>query len=61
MIGVNCIGVGGTGLEYEKSSMSVAPDDIQVEPLYESLEVDVYEIDPKHTKYYRNEFPALRD
>ena len=61
MIGVNRIGVDGNGLEDEKSSMVVGPDGIQLEPLFESSELDAYDIDLMHTKKYRDEFPTLRD
>ena len=61
MLGVNRVGVDGNGLEYEKSSMVVTPSGEVMKPIFESLELDLYEINPDETLRYRNEFPTLRD
>lgn len=61
LIGVNRVGVDGNGLEYEKSSMVVTPSGEVMAPIHESLELNIYEIDPSETLRYRDEFPTLRD
>ena len=61
LFGVNRIGTDGNGLEYEKSSMVVTPSGEVMKPIFESLELDLYEINPDETLRYRNEFPTLRD
>jgi predicted amidohydrolase len=61
MIGVNRIGQDGNGLQYEKSSLIVGPDGMIIDPVYSSLEMDVYAIDAAETMHYRESFPTIRD
>lgn len=61
MVGVNRVGCDGNGLQYEKSSMVVAPDGVVTNPIYSNHELDIYEIDPQETQAYRKKFPTLRD
>lgn len=61
LFGVNRVGVDGAGLKYEKSSMVVTPSGEVMAPIHQSLELDIYEIDPGETTRYRDAFPTLRD
>ncbi len=61
VFGVNRVGVDGNGLQYEKSSMVVAPDGNVLQPVHSESEMDIYEIDPSLVGKYRNEFPTVRD
>lgn len=61
MIGVNRIGQDGNGLLYEKSSLIIGPDGTTIDPVYSSLELDIYDIDADETTRYRGSFPTVRD
>lgn len=61
VLGVNRIGRDGNGLDYEKSSMVVAPNGSLREPLSSSRELDVYDVDPAEVVSYRATFPTVRD
>lgn len=61
VFGVNRIGTDGNGLQYEKSTLVVAPDGSLVVPEETGREMDVYLIDSEEVKRYREEFPTVRD
>jgi len=61
MFGVNRTGVDGNNLQYEKSSMAVAPDGVVLVPTITADEMDIYDIEPTETVRYRAEFPTVRD
>lgn len=61
VFGVNRIGTDGRGLQYEKSSMAVAPDGTVLEPVLAGTELDIYDLDPAETARYRAVFPTVRD
>jgi omega-amidase len=61
VLGVNRIGTDGNGLSYEKSSLVVAPDGTLLAPVFASLEMDIFEIDPAESLRYREAFPIVRD
>jgi len=61
VLGVNRIGTDGNGLQYEKSTMAVAPDGAVLAPVFFTDEIDIYDIDPDETNRHRTEFPTVRD
>ena len=61
MLGVNRIGIDGSGLVYEKSTLAVAPDGTLLQPVMAGEELDIFDIDPEAAARYRAEFPTVRD
>lgn len=61
VFGVNRIGTDGNGLQYEESSMTVAPDGAVLKPVFTDTEIAVYDIDQTETAKYREAFPTVRD
>lgn len=61
VFGVNRIGMDGNGLQYEKSSIVVAPDGTVLDPAIPGAELDIYDIDSSETDRYRAGFPTVRD
>ncbi|MDD5298988.1 MAG: hypothetical protein PHD65_00680 [Gallionella sp.] len=61
VFGVNRVGTDGNGLQYEESSMAIAPDGLVLEPIYSDAEIAVYDIDQAETERYREAFPTVRD
>lgn len=61
MLGVNRTGTDGNQLAYAKSTMAVAPDGSQLDPIVRGEELDIYDIDPLEAARYRAEFPTVRD
>ena len=61
VFGVNRTGSDANGLQYQKSSIAVAPDGTLLEPVIAGSELDIYEFDPDDVVTYRSSFPTLRD
>lgn len=61
VIGVNRTGVDGNGLQYEMSSMAVAPDGTVLAPTHSEPEMAIYDVDPAMTHRHREAFPTVRD
>lgn len=61
MIGVNRIGIDGNAVHYKKNSMIVAPYGEIVIPVFESDELDIYDIDFKDSMQVRKRFSTLQD
>ena len=61
MIGVNCVGVDGNDLTYEKSSMLVSPEGVVLSPVIAGEEMDIYEMDLEEVQKYRSSFPTVKD
>lgn len=61
VFGVNRTGIDGNGLQYEKSSMVIAPDGTVLVPAIVTDEMDIYDIEPTETARYRTEFPTVSD
>ncbi len=61
MLGVNRIGVDGSGLGYEGSTLAVAPDGTIVTPSIAGEEISIYDIDPTEAVRQRGAFPTVRD
>lgn len=61
VLGVNRIGQDGNGLQYEKSTLLVAPDGSLTQPLGGDDELDVFDLDPEAVVRNRAEFPTVRD
>ena len=61
VFGVNRIGTDGNGLQYEESSMAVAPDGTALKPVFTDTEIAIYDIDQTETEQYREAFPTVRD
>lgn len=61
ILGVNRIGADGIGLQYEESSMAIAPDGTELKPVNSDVEIAVYDIDKVETDRYRENFPTVRD
>lgn len=61
VFGVNRIGTDGNGLQYEESSMVIAPDGSVLKPMYSDAEIAIYDIDHAAAERYREAFPTLHD
>lgn len=61
LIGVNRTGTDGRDIEYESSSMIVAPDGRDIEPILTDGEVSCYDIDLSVVDDYRQSFPVKKD
>lgn len=61
VFGINRIGTDGNGLQYEESSMAIAPDGTVLEPVFIDIEIAIYDIDQTETERYRVAFPTVRD
>ena len=61
VFGVNRIGTDGNGLQYEESSLAIAPDGSVLKPVCSDTEMAVYDIDLAETGRYREAFPTVRD
>ena len=61
VFGVNRIGTDGNGLQYEESSMAIAPDGTVLKPVHSDIEIAIYEFNSMETKEYREAFPTVRD
>ncbi len=61
MIGVNCAGVDGNGVEYEKSSLVFNPSGTALEPELSFDGGDVYSVDPAQAHESRESFPMKQD
>lgn len=61
MIGVNCAGTDGNGIEYEKSSLVFNPGGTALLPEHSFAGCDVYSIDPQEADETRSSFPAKQD
>lgn len=61
MLGVNCTGIDGEKIIYEKSSLVVSPSGEVFSALYSNEEIDIYNIDLSETDRYRRQFPTVSD
>lgn len=61
IFGVNRIGTDGNGLQYEESSMAIAPDGTVLKPVFTDTEIAIYDIDQTEAERYREAFPTVRD
>lgn len=61
VFGVNRIGADGNGLQYEESSMAIAPDGTVLKPKFSDREIAIYDIDQAEVERYRETFPTVRD
>jgi len=61
VFGVNRIGTDGNGLQYEESSMAIAPDGTVLKPVFTDTEIAIYAIDLTEAERYREAFPTVRD
>ena len=61
VLGVNRIGIDGNGLQYEESSMAIAPDGTVLKPVFTDTEIAIYDIDSTEASRYREAFPTIRD
>lgn len=61
VVGVNRVGVDGNGLTYVKSSAVFSPDGQIVEPLYETDELAVFDMDLSEVTRSRDSFPTFKD
>jgi omega-amidase len=61
MIGVNRQGIDGLNLKYTKSSYIFLPSGKQLKPIYNSIELDCYDVDRSIVDRYRVKLPFLKD
>ena len=61
VFGVNRTGRDGNGIEYERGSVMMMPDGSIQEPEDSFLLLDIYNVDEKQTKEYRDNFPTIQD
>lgn len=61
MVGVNRIGIDANKIEYEKSSILVAPEGEILQPQSINDQIDIYDINLKTVSEYRERFPVKHD
>lgn len=61
MAGINRTGIDGNELAYEKSSCIFNPAGERLEPVFNSGDIDIYELDVSSVATARSQFPALND
>ena len=61
MFGVNRIGLDGSGIDHEPSTMAVSPTGEVLAPTASAPGVDVFDVEPAAVARYREVFPTVRD